>query len=386
MTRPDLRTTAWGLWALGVLLLVVGLLLGGGGSSWAVTVAQGFAFVSMGAVGAVVLSRSEARTIGWIYLGCFLGMAVFTCTSAYAAWGAGRGAPAATVGVWLGNWGWVPVFGVLVPYSLLLFPDGHLPSRRWRPVGWAAGVVVVLWAAAFALQGADYTDLSGRHVPNPYSTPTLVAVADPARVVLSFLWVALAGVGVASLVVRYRRGDETLRAQVRWLILSGAVIVSWFALPLDHGNGGWGDVVMGLVLTLLPISVGIAITRYHLYDIDRILSRTASYAIVTGALVALYVVVVTTLPRLVPATSSSLAVAVATLGAAAAFRPLLGRVRAAVDRRFDRSRYDARRTVESFGARLRDEVDPAAVTADLLATVRLTMQPAAVVLVLNRET
>jgi MFS family permease len=381
VTRPDRRTTAWGLLVLGVLLLGVGLAFGGGGSSWAVTVAQGFAFVAMGTVGAVVLSRSDATTIGWIYLGCFLGMAVFTCASAYGAWGVGTDAAGVTAAEWLGNWGWVPVFGVLVPYSLLLFPDGHLPSPRWRPVGWATAVVVVLWAAAFAFQGADYTDLSGRHVPNPYSTPTLVAVADPARVVLSFLWVALAGVGVASLVVRYRRGDETLRAQVRWLMLSGAVIVGWFALPLDHGNGGWGDVVMGLVLALLPISVGIAITRYHLYDIDRILSRTASYAIVTGALVTLYVLVVTTLPRLVPATSSSFAVAIATLAAAAAFRPLLRRVRAAVDRRFDRSRYDARVTVESFGARLRDEVDPHAVTA----TVRQTMQPAAVVLVLHRE-
>ena len=130
--------------------------------------------------------------------------------------------------------------------------------------------------------------------------------------------------------------------------------------------------------------MGIAITRYRLYDIDRIISRSASYAVVTGVLVVLYAVLVTAAPRLLPV-SSSFAVAGATLAAAAAFRPLLRRVRTVVDRRFDRAHYDARLTVETFGARLRDQVDPAAVTADLLATVRQTMQPVALALVIHHE-
>ena len=382
---PTGRRAAWGLWLLGMALLVGSMVVGkGGGSPWLVNVSQGAAFAAIGTVGVVVLTRSSARTIGWIYLGSFVGMALGGCATAYSLWAHSRYAAGGTAAEWVSQWEWVPVFGVLLPFSLLLFPDGHLPSRRWRWVGRLTAAVVVLWTLAFAFEGAQYTDATGRHVPNPYTTPALQSVANVAQLVLGFLFLALVAIAVAALVTRYRHGDETLRHQVRWLIPSGVLVVGWLALPFDHGNGTWVDLVGGLVLATLPASVGIAITRYRLYDIDRIISRSASYAVVTGVLVVLYAVLVTAAPRLLPV-SSSFAVAGATLAAAAAFRPLLRRVRTVVDRRFDRAHYDARLTVETFGARLRDQVDPAAVTADLLETVRQTMQPVALALVIHHE-
>jgi hypothetical protein len=376
---------AWGLWLLGVVLLVAGMVVGkGGGSPWTVNVSQGAAFIAIGTVGAVVLTRSGATSIGWIYLGSFVGMALTGCATAYSLWAQHRHAFAGTTAEWMSQWGWVPVFGLLLPYSLLLFADGHLPSPRWRWVGRLTAAVVLAWTASFALEGADYTDATGRHVPNPYTTPTLRAVADPARVFLSFAFIALVAVAVVALVSRYRHGDEALRHQVRWLIPSGVLVVAWLALPFNHGGGSWVDVTAGVVLATLPVSVGVAITRYHLYDIDRLISRTTSYAVVTGMLVALYAVVVTAVPRLLPA-SSSFAVAVATLTAAAAFRPLLRRVRSAVDRRFDRAQFDAQRTVEAFGAQLRDEVDPGVVVMELLGAVERTMQPSQVRLAVTEE-
>jgi hypothetical protein len=375
---------AWGLWLVGLVLLVVGSLAGGGGSPWAVIISEGTAFAAMGTVGAVLLTRSRATTIGWIYLGAFVGMVVVNWASAYAGWAEPRHAFAGNAAEWLSQWGWVPVFGVLLPYSLLLFPDGHLPSPRWRWVSRVTVGVAVLWTLAFAFEGADYTDPSGHHVPNPFTTPALQAIADPARVVLGFAFVALVALAVAALVSRYRNGDDATRHQVRWLIPSGVLVVGWLALPFDHGNGNWVDVVAGVVLATLPISVGVAVTRYHLYDIDRIISRTTSYAIVTGVLVALYAVLVTTVPRLLPV-SSSFAVAAATLAAAGAVRPLLRRVRTVVDRRFDRAHYNAQRTVDEFGARLSEQVDPSVVVSALLDTVRRTLQPESVALSRREE-
>jgi hypothetical protein len=372
MTQGGLRVLAWTLWAVGLAMPLTAFALGEHPRTVA-DVSTAIAFTAIGTVGLVVVLRSNARTIGWLYLGTFLGSWLGVLSQAWAQWALTHDAPGAELANWIGGWFWTWVFG-LVLFSLLLFPDGHLPSPRWRWVGWSAAFVVAVYTLSFAFTGQDYTDVHGRHTQNPFSTPTLERIADVGRNVGALLFIVLVAVAVGSLVVRFRHGDEVRRAQVKWLIPAGCALVVFLALPFDHGSGGWVDILLGVVLAGLPVSVGVAITRYHLYDIDRIISRSASYALVTGAVVALYALVVTAVPRVVPV-SSSLSVAVATLAAAAAFRPLLRHVRSAVDRRFDRAQYDAHRTVESFGARLRDEVDPGLVIEDLLGTVRTTMQP-----------
>ena len=160
------------------------------------------------------------------------------------------------------------------------------------------------------------------------------------------------------------------RAQIKWLILAGAVSVAFLSLPGDHGGGTWIDAFAGLVAALLPICVGIAILRYRLYEIDRIISRTVSYALVIGVISVVYLTIVTSLSQALPE-SNALVVAAATLVAAMLFRPLLSRVKGVVDRKFNRTRYDADRAAEEFAARLRDGIDPDALTIDLVDSVHV---------------
>src|SRR5204863_2576330 len=148
------------------------------------------------------------------------------------------GAPAGTLAVWLGNWMWVPMFGTLLTFPFLLFPDGHLPSRRWRPVVWAAAALIVLWSVAFALEGQDYTDALNRPAPNPYAIASLTPFFDAARLVLGLAFILLVALSVASLVVRFRRGGRDEREQIKWLIFAGAVTTLFVALPVNHGSGG----------------------------------------------------------------------------------------------------------------------------------------------------
>jgi peptidoglycan/LPS O-acetylase OafA/YrhL len=178
-------------------------------------------------------------------------------------------------------------------------------------------------------------------------------------------------------VVRFRRGSELERAQLKWLILAGVASVVFLMLPFDHGNGDWVDILGGLVWALLPISVGVAILRYRLYEIDRIISRTVTYTAVIVMIVAVYFVVVGSISVLLPEAGAP-AVAAATLAAAALFRPLLSRVKVAVDRRFNRSRYDARIAADEFAQRVRDDTDTDGVEADLVSSVTRAMEPSLV--------
>jgi len=190
-------------------------------------------------------------------------------------------------------------------------------------------------------------------------------------------------VSLVSLVVRARHASPVERAQLRWLTLAGAVLIAAGVPSLvlrvtPMIGGSWiFQAVASLAAFGIPVAITVAVLRYRLYDIDRLISRTLSYAILTGVLVGTYVVVVTVVTRLLPG-SSSLAVAASTLAVAALFQPLRHRVQASVDRRFNRARYDAGRTVERFSHRLRGEVDLAAVTADLVRTVHETFEPAQV--------
>jgi hypothetical protein len=247
----------------------------------------------------------------------------------------------------------------------LLFPDGRPLSRRWR---WVAVAVVVnsslgaLMVAISNLNFSDPTVLKGTDQLNYPGLQHPLPLVDPHRLEASYVLyqnveIALMLLAVASLVVRYRRSAGVERPQVRWVMFAAAVAVSGFVLCLALAPD-LTVVAFGILFSLIPIACGIAILRYRLYDIDRIISRTTSYVLVTGLLLASFALVVTSVTRVLPPGSSSAAV-----------------VQRVVDRRFDRASYDASRTVEVFGRWLRDQVDPDATSAELLDVVRRTMAP-----------
>jgi hypothetical protein len=264
------------------------------------------------------------------------------------------------------------------PILLLRFPDGRLPSRRWRPVVALTGAAVALIAIGETFTPAP---LDEQGTPNPLG----IAGAGPALEVVSRLGdlafaVAIA-LALASLIIRYRSADEVGRRQLKWLayaaLLTAVASLAATAVAVALPPGALtDDVVNSLVavtLSALPVAIGIAILRHRLYDIDRVVSRTVSYALLTGLLGLVYAGGVVALGTL--RASSDLAVAGSTLAVAALFGPARRRIQSAVDRRFNRARYDAARTVESFAARLRDKVDLDELSAELLGAVRTAVEP-----------
>jgi hypothetical protein len=271
------------------------------------------------------------------------------------------------------EWTWVPSVGLLFTQIPLRFPDGRLPSPRWRWFSWFTIVSIVLASAGAST--SEPTVAPG--VANPtYVAWTATEYAVLAIVVFGGLLAPSFIGSVASLFFRYRRARSVERVQLRWLFWAGCIpvvclIVAW-SLP-----GKFGSIVGSVVLvsySLIPIAIAVAVLRYGLYGIDRIISRTVSYAIVTIVIVGVYVGFVLGIGALLPQ-ANSVGVAIATLAAAAVFLPLLRVVQRRLDRRFDRQRYDAEQVVEAFGARLRNAVDPEATVPDLVSAVERALQP-----------
>jgi hypothetical protein len=287
-----------------------------------------------------------------------------------------------TLATWLGGI-WLLGLGLCV-FVVLLFPAGNLPSRRWRPVAWTAGTGLAGWVLGNAFAPTIIT--ASPSTPNPVG---LTGLAGDMFKIMAFGGVVLiAATGLAamlSLAFRYRRARTAERAQLKWLVYAGALIVAgllaeapaeWIMGPGNAASNLQNAVVSGAV-ALVPIAIGIAVLRYRLYDIDRVISRTLAYAIVTGLLAGTYAGLVL-LATQVFRFSSPVAVATATLAAAAMFSPMRRRVQRMVDRRFNRARYDADTTVAAFAARLKDAVDLDTVRDDLASVVQTALEPASV--------
>lgn len=270
-----------------------------------------------------------------------------------------------------------PLFALLA-FLFLLFPDGRLPSPRWRWVG--LGVVV---SGAIALVGTAVIPGTFAYYPD-ISNPFGIADQRLSETMPTFYLLTIVGVTLAalSLIGRWRVGGPTERAQLKWVATAAELIaVVMAAYAILFGPGAFNDVAdlaVGLAFGFFPIAIGIAILRYHLFEIDRLVSRTIAYSVLTGGLIVVFLVVNLALTTAFSSMTGvdSLAVAASTLVAAALFTPIRRRVQQVVDRRFDRARYDADRTSVAFSARLRYQVDLPAVTADLDTTVRAAIAPA----------
>jgi hypothetical protein len=338
--------------------------------------------VTFAIVAGVVLFRLPRNTIGWLML-VIGGTWSLMVTSLVLSDAAYRAQEFSAWASWLGWYRMININLLLLPIIVLvlLFPDGHLPSRRWRLAVVISAVVCLIPSLLAALAGAGWSSNYGDD-PNlglrAMADPLYVAGMRPLAGVagpMAALQMVMFTVAAGSLVARYRRSGALQREQIKWVAAAVPVIavgIAWSFSPLNtRFDGTMGS---ALLLPLLPVSIGVAVTRYRLYDIDRLISRTASYAIVTILLVGVFAMIV--LGASAPlGQSSPLVVAAATLAAAALARPLLRRVQSIVDRRFNRSRYDATRTVEAFGGHLRDEIDPDQVTVELTAAIRATVEP-----------
>jgi hypothetical protein len=334
-----------------------------------------FAYVT---VGAVVVSRRPGNVIGWLCCGIGLAqiLAGFGGSSARSVLSADPSyGPGWVVLYSLGELCW-ELSWALLALLLLLFPTGRLPSRRWRPVAWAAGAVLVLAALSSPfLPGPPADGLR----PNPIAIPALAGVLELAYDMAPPVLFGVILAALVSLVVRFRRATGIERQQLKWFAYGTALLLLLPAAgPVGAVLGDTaGELVVAVIVSALPVAIGIAVLRYRLYDLDRLVNRTVVYGLLTVLLAGVYAGLVFTLSQLLnPADQqSALAVAASTLVVAALFQPARRRIQGLVDRRFNRRRYDAARTVAAFSTRLRDQIELDTLSTELLAVVDETVQP-----------
>jgi hypothetical protein len=337
--------------------------------------------LAFGAVAALVLRRNPRHAVGWIFAVVAVTSGAVHVLQEYAllAHSARPPLPGGAWAAWLPHWAWFAEIVLLMIVLPVVFPTGHPLTKRWRSVLWLAVAAFVVSAASTALTPGPATALTPE-----FGNP--VAVADsPVRQLLGVatpaaLFTAIAA-AVGSLIVRFRRARGVERQQMKWFVYALSVVAAAFGasatLFLIGRSSALAEVAGALALLLVPLSVAIAILRYRLYDVDLLIKRTVVYGATTAAIAATFFLGIVALQAVLrPLTSGSeLAVAASTLASFALFQPIRRRVQDAIDRRFDRSRYDAARTLDSFADRLRDEVDLDALSADLVAAVSRTMAP-----------
>jgi hypothetical protein len=348
------------------------------------------AFSAYMATGVLIILRRPGNAMGWILSSIGLLVMIGALAGEYVAYVLEAGmvdAPALIPAAWLAEWYWFPTLALVLLFTPLLFPDGTPVSRRWRPVLWAGmavtGVITVMAALSENLGEPDFS------LPNPVGVAGMPDVEDSTvGNVLFILLAVLILSAAASVVVRYRRSRADERQQLKWFTFA-AVVTALIPVTEDlvaslADVSVETDLLFAAAISLLPIAIGVAIFRYRLYAIDRLISRTVAYALVFAVLVAVYAGCALALGSLV-GRDNPLAVAGATLAAAALFNPVRRGVQEFVDRRFNRSRYDATRVVDGFASRLREEVDLKGLTTDLTGVVGRTLHPASLSLWLRED-
>ena len=411
------RTASWLAWplaALGVTLYVLSIpmfLLARSAnvpSGWSVdlplgNLLAGASFLIFPLVGAMIASRRPRNPIGWLCLAIGLLWAFSGLLDYYKVYGMARpgSLPFPLAMAWVNNWLWVPSVGLMGTYVFLLFPDGRLPSRRWRPLAWLCGAVIGFVSFGFAFSPGPLEGLGGVQNPIVLLRPWMMPVFWVSLPLLPLCMLASA----LSLVLRYRHSGGEERQQIKWLAFAAlivgvtylsALVVGFFFVPTLVSGGDktpvWYSLLLGFMLMSfagVPIAIGFAVLKYRLYDIDVVINRALVYGPLTATLVALYFGGIVVLQRLfvfLTGQQSTLAVVASTLLIAAMFSPLRRRIQSFIDRRFYRSKYDAAKTLEAFSAKLRDETNLEALNNELVGVVRQTMQPVHVSLWLSPET
>jgi hypothetical protein len=354
---------------------------------------MGLVVLSMLGVGGLVAGRVPRNAVGWLVLATGALWAFQAVTQGYAHYGltvAPGAVPGATVALWWATWLWIPGLLLLPTYGLLLFPDGRLPAARWRPVLWTVtvGLGLSLLAQWGARWGPDaYHFAFAPEARNPLHVPALEAARRAVAVLGGGLLAAGVAGSVAAAIVRFRRARGDERRQMRWVVFGVTASLALYLLGVGASQlavllgaeppGRIDGILAAVALGAFPITIAVAVLRFRLYEIDRIISRTVAYAAVVTILAVVYASLVVGLQAaLAPVTSGSeLTVAGSTLVVAALFGPLRRRVRSIVERRFDRARYDARTTVEAFANRLRDEVALDALVREVQAVAAATVRP-----------
>jgi hypothetical protein len=349
-------------------------------------------FGAFAVVGAILVARRPSNLIGWIMAAVALMVSIFNAGGAYATYvmiTQGQPDALAVVGAWTANCYWFVMLALALFYLPMLFPDGRLPSRRWLPVAVLAGIA----ASGFVLPRAfmdtlPLNEAPGYEIDNPIGIEGLGTVENlPFFDVLLNCLLVIAFVGAAaSVVVRFRRSRGVERLQMKWFVYVTVVFVGGSILASAIGvvtGVRWLEqfsfLLSMVALVSLPIAVGIAILKYRLYDIDVVINRTLVYGPLTAALLLIYFGGVVSLQyafRALTGQESQIAVVASTLAIAALFNPLRKRVQAFVDRLFYRRKYDARKTLQDFSARLRDETDLDMLNDHLVGVIAETMKPA----------
>ncbi len=357
-------------------------------------------FLAFPIVGALIASRRPRNPIGWICLADGLLWMVLVVTNSYGVYGSIRPGSVpfpVAVGTLSNQWLWVPTVGLLGIYLILLFPDGRLPSRRWRPLAVFSGVMIVLLSITTGLSPGPLENQGG--VRNPFGLEALPWLVDASYVLLPLLPLCIFASAVG-MVLRFRRSRGEVRQQIKWVAFAASfsgvsyliALLSPFVLFVGVSGSGdtfpppppWFELLFSVVVLSfvgVPVAIGFAVLKYRLYDIDVVINRTLVYGSLTATLLALYFGGVATTQAIFRAITGQeqqpqLAIVISTLVIAALFNPLRHRIQAFIDRRFYRSKYDARKTLELFSARLREETDLQTLDDDLADVIRETIQPA----------
>ena len=338
------------------------------------------AFTAFMVMGAVIVAHRPDNAIGWIFsaIGLLVGTGFFAWQYAeYAYITRGSPLPGAMLSAWYNSWWWYPTLILATVVTVLVFPTGRLLSARWRPVAWLTAAITAAIVALTAL--APTLDLGeGTKLRNPIGLAWIPIPEQSALgPVLLGLVLVCTGAAVVSLVLRFRRSQGVERQQLKWFTYAGVLLFAWSAVDLVLPDVAPFTAFFGLTIALVPVAAGIAVLRYRLYDIDRLINRTLVYGLLTALLAGVYAGAVLVLGQVFGgfrAEPPTWAIAGVTLAVAALFQPARRRIQQVVDRRFNRRNYDAAKTIEAFSARLRDEVDLDALSAELLAVTNLTMQ------------
>ena len=380
LTRPVTQRRL-ARWASAVMLVAVVAL---GAAASAISAATGGSHAFWGAiglfvtmlafaiVGTVVVQRQPHNAVGWVL--CWAALLLITADASGAYVERGHlDRVAGTAAAWVATWAWVAGIGILGTYLSFLFPDGRLASPRWRPAVAVGSVSLVLGLAGVAL-GEGPIDTG--YPENPLG----VSGADTLQAALLVVPIMVV-LGVISQIGRFRRGTALERQQLKWVVTTLAAVGGLLVVTgLLSGFGGLQlpDVIYNLAFIAVPISIGIAILRYRLYEIDVIIRKTLTYGALAATLALLYLCGIAVLGsafRSLSGQSGALTVTLSTLAVATAFQPLRRRIQRAVDRRFYRRKYDAVRTLEAFNGRLREQIDLDALRAEVLGVVTETLQP-----------